>query len=110
MEVGTIFLLRKVAISFSHCVELYKTCKLVPCLQTKNGIPFCYYRYMRGRLTLEKVNIAINEVASYADGNAHLVACPKKKVDHFNNFTPPFIYKKKSRLLKKQWELAGSCT
>uniref|UniRef100_A0A0D3GR08 SKA complex subunit 1 homolog n=1 Tax=Oryza barthii TaxID=65489 RepID=A0A0D3GR08_9ORYZ len=36
--------------------------------------------YMRGRLTLEKVNIAINEVASYADGNAHLVACPKKKL------------------------------
>ncbi|KAF0906659.1 hypothetical protein E2562_012236 [Oryza meyeriana var. granulata] len=36
--------------------------------------------YMRGRLTLEKVNIAINEVASYADGNAHLVACTKKKL------------------------------
>jgi hypothetical protein len=35
---------------------------------------------MRGRLTLEKVNIAINEVASYADANAHLVTCPKKKV------------------------------
>ncbi|KAL5196752.1 hypothetical protein ABZP36_000264 [Zizania latifolia] len=36
--------------------------------------------YMRGRLTLEKVNIAINEVATYADANAHLVACPKKKL------------------------------
>ncbi|XBI91280.1 hypothetical protein VPH35_028643 [Triticum aestivum] len=36
--------------------------------------------YMRGRLTLEKVNISINEVATYADANAHLVACPKKKV------------------------------
>ncbi|KAL6639260.1 hypothetical protein ACP70R_022990 [Stipagrostis hirtigluma subsp. patula] len=36
--------------------------------------------YMRGRLTLEKVNIAINEVASYADANAHLVAGPKKKL------------------------------
>ncbi|WVZ65946.1 hypothetical protein U9M48_015226 [Paspalum notatum var. saurae] len=36
--------------------------------------------YMRGRLTLEKVNIAINEVASYADANAHLVTCPKKKL------------------------------
>ncbi|KAF8700810.1 hypothetical protein HU200_034170 [Digitaria exilis] len=36
--------------------------------------------YMRGRLTLEKVNIAINEVASYADINAHLVTCPKKKL------------------------------
>ncbi|XP_037484972.1 spindle and kinetochore-associated protein 1 homolog isoform X1 [Triticum dicoccoides] len=36
--------------------------------------------YMRGRLTLEKVNISINEVATYADANAHLVACPKKKL------------------------------
>ncbi|CAL5072708.1 unnamed protein product [Urochloa decumbens] len=36
--------------------------------------------YMRGRLTLEKVNIAINEVASYADVNAHLVTCPKQKL------------------------------
>uniref|UniRef100_A0A0A9EIC8 SKA complex subunit 1 homolog n=1 Tax=Arundo donax TaxID=35708 RepID=A0A0A9EIC8_ARUDO len=36
--------------------------------------------YMRGRLTIEKVNIAINEVATYADANAHLVACPKKKL------------------------------
>lgn len=35
---------------------------------------------MRGRLTLEKVNIAINEVATYADANAHLISCPKKKV------------------------------
>ncbi|OAY78884.1 Spindle and kinetochore-associated protein [Ananas comosus] len=35
--------------------------------------------YMRGRLTLEKVNIAINEVATYADANAHLISCPKKK-------------------------------
>nr|CAD1818831.1 unnamed protein product [Ananas comosus var. bracteatus] len=36
--------------------------------------------YMRGRLTLEKVNIAINEVATYADANAHLISCPKKKL------------------------------
>ncbi|TVU39171.1 hypothetical protein EJB05_12578 [Eragrostis curvula] len=36
--------------------------------------------YMRGRLTMEKVNIAINEVATYADANAHLVSCPKKKL------------------------------
>lgn len=28
---------------------------------------------------MEKVNIAINEVATYADANAHLVSCPKKK-------------------------------
>ncbi|XP_072960749.1 SKA complex subunit 1 homolog isoform X1 [Typha angustifolia] len=36
--------------------------------------------YMRGRLTFEKVNIAINEVATYADANAHLISCPKKKL------------------------------
>ncbi|KAL6896722.1 hypothetical protein ACP4OV_007294 [Aristida adscensionis] len=36
--------------------------------------------YMRGRLTLEKVNIAINEVATYADSNAQLVGGPKKKL------------------------------
>ncbi|KAK3127038.1 hypothetical protein QOZ80_7AG0567340 [Eleusine coracana subsp. coracana] len=36
--------------------------------------------YMRGRLTMEKINIAINEVATYADANAHLVSCPKKKL------------------------------
>ncbi|KAK3125013.1 hypothetical protein QOZ80_7BG0598820 [Eleusine coracana subsp. coracana] len=35
---------------------------------------------MRGRLTMEKINIAINEVATYADANAHLVSCPKKKL------------------------------
>ncbi|KAF3335547.1 spindle and kinetochore-associated protein 1 [Carex littledalei] len=36
--------------------------------------------YMRGRLTLEKVNIAINELATYADSNAHLIFCSKTKV------------------------------
>jgi Spindle and kinetochore-associated protein 1 len=35
---------------------------------------------MRGRLTLEKINIAINEVATYADSNAHLISCSTKKV------------------------------
>lgn len=35
---------------------------------------------MRGRLTLDKVNIAINEIAMYAEANSHLVSCPKKKV------------------------------
>jgi hypothetical protein len=42
---------------------------------------------MRGRLTLEKVNIAINEMATYADANAHLVACPKKKVSLLRYFS-----------------------
>ncbi|CAL9156563.1 unnamed protein product [Musa hybrid cultivar] len=36
--------------------------------------------YMRGRLTLDKVNIAINEIAMYAEANSHLVSCPKKKL------------------------------
>ncbi|XWS77244.1 hypothetical protein CRYUN_Cryun01aG0244700 [Craigia yunnanensis] len=35
--------------------------------------------YMRGRLTLEKVNAAINDMATYAEANAQLVAAPKKK-------------------------------
>lgn len=35
---------------------------------------------MRGRLTLEKVNAAINEMAMYADANAQLISAPKKKV------------------------------
>ncbi|KAF7844862.1 spindle and kinetochore-associated protein 1-like protein [Senna tora] len=36
--------------------------------------------YMRGRLTLEKVNAAINDMASYAEANAQLIAAPKKKL------------------------------
>ena len=35
---------------------------------------------MRGRLTLEKVNAAINDMAAYAEANAHLISNPKKKV------------------------------
>ncbi|GMI99076.1 hypothetical protein like AT3G60660 [Hibiscus trionum] len=36
--------------------------------------------YMRGRLTLEKVNAAISDMATYAEANAQLVAAPKKKL------------------------------
>lgn len=39
------------------------------------------YRYMRGRLTLEKVNAAINDMVSYAEANAQLIVAPKKKVN-----------------------------
>lgn len=39
-----------------------------------------YFSYMRGRLTLEKVNIAINEIAVYAEANAQLITAPRKKV------------------------------
>jgi len=35
---------------------------------------------MGGRLTLEKVNAAINDMATYAEANAHLITAPKKKV------------------------------
>lgn len=36
--------------------------------------------YMRGRLTLEKVNAAINDMASYAEANAQLIDAPRKKL------------------------------
>ncbi|XP_077236142.1 spindle/kinetochore-associated-like protein [Tasmannia lanceolata] len=36
--------------------------------------------YMRGRLTLDKLNAAVNEMATYADANAQLIAAPKKKL------------------------------
>ncbi|KAG6747940.1 hypothetical protein POTOM_047831 [Populus tomentosa] len=36
--------------------------------------------YMRGRLTLDKVNAAINDMAAYADSNFQLITAPKKKL------------------------------
>ncbi|KAJ4839839.1 hypothetical protein Tsubulata_010066 [Turnera subulata] len=36
--------------------------------------------YMRGRLTLDKINAAINDMAAYAEANAQLIAAPKKKL------------------------------
>ncbi|TXG62658.1 hypothetical protein EZV62_009652 [Acer yangbiense] len=36
--------------------------------------------YMKGRLTLEKVNAAISDMASYAETNAQLISAPKKKL------------------------------
>ncbi|PON47294.1 Spindle and kinetochore-associated protein [Parasponia andersonii] len=36
--------------------------------------------YMKGRLTLEKVNTAINDMATYAEANAQIIAAPKKKL------------------------------
>ncbi|KAJ6804588.1 spindle and kinetochore-associated protein 1-like protein isoform X4 [Iris pallida] len=36
--------------------------------------------YMRGRLTLDKINIAINEIAMHADSNFQLITVPKKKL------------------------------
>lgn len=43
-------------------------------------VAFLDSRYMRGRLTLDKVNAAINDMAAYAEANAQLIAAPKKKV------------------------------
>ncbi|XP_020584027.1 spindle and kinetochore-associated protein 1 homolog isoform X2 [Phalaenopsis equestris] len=36
--------------------------------------------YMRGRLTLDKVNIAVNEMAAHADANCQLIARDSKKL------------------------------
>lgn len=36
--------------------------------------------YMRGRLTVEKINAAINDMVTYAEANAQLIFAPKKKV------------------------------
>lgn len=35
---------------------------------------------MKGRLTLDKVNSAINDMTAYADANAQLIEAPRKKV------------------------------
>ncbi|KAK9051566.1 hypothetical protein SSX86_028193 [Deinandra increscens subsp. villosa] len=36
--------------------------------------------YMRGRLTLDKINAAISDMAAYAEANAQLMKAPRKKV------------------------------
>ncbi|XP_068650955.1 spindle and kinetochore-associated protein 1 homolog [Aristolochia californica] len=36
--------------------------------------------YMRGRLTLEKVNAAVNDMTTYAEANAQLISAPKTKI------------------------------
>ncbi|PKU63765.1 spindle and kinetochore-associated protein 1 homolog [Dendrobium catenatum] len=36
--------------------------------------------YMRGRLTLDKINIAVNEMAAHADANSQLIARDRKKL------------------------------
>lgn len=35
---------------------------------------------MRGRLTLDKINAAINDMAVYAEANSQLITAPRKKV------------------------------
>ncbi|CAI9103629.1 OLC1v1002149C1 [Oldenlandia corymbosa var. corymbosa] len=42
-----------------------------------NSLP----QYMKGRLTLDKVNAAISDMATYADTNAQLIAAPRKKLN-----------------------------
>ncbi|XP_076913833.1 SKA complex subunit 1 homolog [Bidens hawaiensis] len=36
--------------------------------------------YMRGRLTLDKINAAINDMAAYAEANSQLMTAPRKKL------------------------------
>lgn len=36
--------------------------------------------YMRGRLTLDKINAAINDMSTYAEANAQLITAPRKKL------------------------------
>ncbi|PQM40688.1 spindle and kinetochore-associated protein 1 homolog [Prunus yedoensis var. nudiflora] len=36
--------------------------------------------YMRGRLTVEKINAAINDMATYAEANSQLISAPNKRV------------------------------
>ncbi|GFZ00763.1 hypothetical protein Acr_14g0003980 [Actinidia rufa] len=36
--------------------------------------------YMRGRLTLDKVNATINDMSAYAEANAQLITAPRKKL------------------------------
>ncbi|XP_012437499.1 spindle and kinetochore-associated protein 1 homolog [Gossypium raimondii] len=62
----------------------------IPKEKKSRGSPLLWYitageldslsSYMRGRLTLEKVNAAINDMATYAEANAQLIAAPKKKL------------------------------
>lgn len=37
-------------------------------------------RYMKQRITLEKVNAAINDMATYAEATSQLLTAPRKKV------------------------------
>ncbi|GKC13565.1 spindle and kinetochore-associated protein 1, partial [Tanacetum coccineum] len=41
--------------------------------------------YMRGRLTLDKINAAINDMAAYAEANSQLITLPKKKLTEGNS-------------------------
>lgn len=47
---------------------------------SEHFIRFTIHRYMKGRLTLDKVNAAINDMAAYADTNSQLITAPRKKV------------------------------
>lgn len=43
-----------------------------------------WFSYMRGRLTLEKLNTAVDEMATFAAGNAKLLTAPRQKVCEFS--------------------------
>ncbi|XP_057807335.1 spindle and kinetochore-associated protein 1 homolog isoform X2 [Salvia miltiorrhiza] len=40
--------------------------------------------YMKQRLTLDKMNAAIGDMANYAEANAHLISAPRKKLSDHN--------------------------
>lgn len=46
---------------------------------------------MKQRLTLDKVNAAIGDMAAYAEANAQLIAAPRKKVDFTHDFISLFL-------------------
>lgn len=52
---------------------------------------FVIPRYMKGRLTTDKVNAAINDMAAYADVNFQLITAPRKKVLHLLSVCFPII-------------------
>ncbi|KAH7366355.1 hypothetical protein KP509_18G074900 [Ceratopteris richardii] len=51
-----------------------------PCLYVTNEELDSLSSYMRGRLTLEKVNKAVDEMATFAEVNAKLLTAPRKKL------------------------------
>ncbi|XP_031263289.1 spindle and kinetochore-associated protein 1 homolog [Pistacia vera] len=64
---------------------------VIPKEEKSRGSPLLWYitsneldslsSYMRGRLTLEKVNATINDMATYAEENAQLILATKKKLE-----------------------------
>ncbi|KAI8572267.1 hypothetical protein RHMOL_Rhmol01G0184900 [Rhododendron molle] len=67
------YIRRKRVEPLHHCGTLHLM-SWIPCR------PLANCRYMRGRLTLDKVNAVINEMSTYAEANAQLITAPRKKL------------------------------